>query len=190
MAYPVVPDVPANQAAPVDAVRATYVYTAFGVTPYATPTDWILLQGSANKTVKVTRVELRCYATAVAYVELHITKRTADDTGGTRASQATAVAQYDSADAVPTAVVFLYTVVPGALGAGVDVYTGRLLVQSLTTAAGAQQTDAVSYPREATALVPKTITLHGVAEQMAINFNGGAVPAGAKYDVLIEWEEF
>lgn len=178
------------ESAPVDGQRATYVYTAFGITPYATPTDWILLQGSASKTVKVTRVDIRYYATAVAYVEFHLVKRTAANTGGTSTSQAAFVAKYDSADPAQTGVILLYTVVPGALGAGVDVFTGRLLAQSLTTAAGSQQTDPVSYPRDAAALVAKTLTLNGVAEFCAINFNSGAVPAGTKIDVLVEWEEF
>ena len=183
----IIPDTPANQAAPIDGQRATYVYTGYGLTPYATPTDWILLQGSATKTVRVTRFELRGYATAVAYLQYHLVLRTADDGTGTRSSQVASVAQYNSADPAPTGVVFLYTVVPGTLGAGIDVRSGRILLQSVTAAAVAN-TDMTSLIEYGTR-PSHAITLNGVAQQLALNFNSVAVVSGAVYDVLIEWTE-
>ncbi len=168
--------------------KATYVYAAYGLTPYATPTDWIMLQGVASGAIiNVTRVELRCYATAVAYLEYHLVKRTVDNTGGTRASQSAVIATYDSNDAATTGTLFLYTVVPTALGAGIDVRNGRILVQSLTAAAGANtdMTSLIEYGIRPS----KAITLRGVAQSLCINFNGIAIPAGAKYDVLVEWTQ-
>ena len=187
MTYPIIPITPPNQAAPIDGQRPTFVYTGYGLTPYATPTDWIMLQGSASATVRITRFELRCYATAVAYLETHLVFRTADNVGGTRASQVASVASYNSSDPAPTALVLLYSVIPTSVGTGIDVRNYRALVQSVTPAAGAatDNTPQIEYGTRPA----RAVTLNGVAQSLAINFNAVAVPAGAKYDVLIEWTE-
>src|SRR5262249_44379158 len=44
--------------------QAAYTYAISATAPYATPTDWVVIRGSATKTVKIVRVELSGAATA------------------------------------------------------------------------------------------------------------------------------
>jgi hypothetical protein len=170
---------------PEDGWKATYAYCLFQALPYAVPTDLITLQGSATKTIRVTRVALSGVATAAGVMQYQIIKRTAANTAGTSSSQSAAIVSYDSTSAAATAVVSLYTVIPTGLGAGRTLQGGRLYFPPLATPISNEPLARVEWGiRPAQALV-----LRGTTEWLAINFNGSAVPSGALVDVVIEWTE-
>lgn len=166
----------------VEGTKATYSVVVPDATPYATATDFFTLVGSASKTIRITRVEIEGDATAAALADIYLYKRTAADTGGT-ASQP-AIAQHDSGDAAPSAVANLYSVVPTGLGAGNLVKAGRLYLPAAGTP---------TFPNtkifDFSARSEKALVLRGVAQALAINWGGAAVPAGTSLYISVSWTE-
>lgn len=165
---------------------ATYSLATARFTPAATATDVFILNGSATKTVKVTRIILSGNRTADANeINYNIVKRSTANTGGTSAT-ATNV-PLDSNSAAATAVGKSYTANPAALG----------------TAVGTVDNRAVTMPQSNTPLQPayvclwefgslfeSPIVLRGTAEGVAINLEGAALAAGATdFQVTVYWTE-
>lgn len=162
-------------------------YFAFGTAyaGYATPTDMMVLKGSATKIVRVNAFQMLIASNAATLISVNFIKRSAANTGGT-ASQPT-VSKTDSADAAATAVLDLYSVVPASLGAGATLYRQTSLTAALTAAP-----IAFSFTNGLNANVitlPKPMTLRGVAESLAFNFGGAALPAGFAANYQAVWTE-
>src|SRR5438046_2548255 len=66
---------------PVDGQKATYRYAIQATAPYSSATDWIVLRGSATKTIRVTHIELSGAATAATEVIMLLKKHTVANTG-------------------------------------------------------------------------------------------------------------
>jgi hypothetical protein len=162
-----------------EGTKATYSCAVIGYTAYATPTDLLVLVGSASKTVRVTRFTVSGTATSAISEDIQLIKRTAADTTGT--SSQPSIAQHDSNDSAASAVVNLYSVIPGGLGTGVNVRSARLNLGA-TGAAGTVVWDF-------TTRNSKGIVLRGVAQCVALNFNGAAWPSGGTLDIDVEWTE-
>jgi hypothetical protein len=158
--------------------RANYGSVVVQATPAATCTDIVTLVGSATKTVYVKRVIVSGLATTAGSMDVTLVKRTTVNTSGT-ATQPT-IAQFDSTDAAPTAVVNLYSANP-TTGTGVGL-KNQSLNFGLTGATG-QALFEFSTRND------KPLVLRGVAQCLAINLNGQAVPSGGKLSASIEWEE-
>lgn len=166
---------------------ATYAVTGTGYTAYATPTDMLVIKGSASKTIAILAMTLRVNTTTAGLQTVFWIKRSAADTGGTLTNPTPI--PYDSANAAATAVVELYTAAP-TLGAAVGTIAYHSAATAVLTGApglflmtnNALQGNAIT--------LTQPITLRGVAEELAINWNGAALPGGftAQYD--IEWIEF
>jgi hypothetical protein len=159
--------------------KATYGIASVGNTPAATPTDVATLYGSATKTVKVKRVTVSGVATTAGTMQVLLTKRTAANTAGT--STTSTIGQFDSTDTAATAVAKIYTANPTSLGAGVAL-SAQLLNFGVAGAAGTVVFDFANRN-------DKAIILNGIAEGLAINLNGGAVPSGGTFGYTIEFEE-
>lgn len=162
-------------------------YVAFGTAyaGYATPTDMMVLKGSASKVVRVSAFIMLIQSTVATLVSVDFVKRTAANTGGT-ASQPT-INKLDSNDAAATAVLDLYSVIPASLGAGATLYRQTALTAVLTSAPTSFNV-ANGVSGSGITLI-KPVTLRGVAESFAFNLGGAALPAGftANYQVL--WTE-
>jgi hypothetical protein len=161
--------------------KLTYGAAAINFTPAATPTDVCVLPGSASKTIRITRVMAQGFATTKGSMTLQLVKRAAADTAGTSAGL-TAV-PYDSADAAASAAPLKYTANP-TINSTVGIYDTKSLNFAV---AGDESTPYIfdtSYRGGAKALV-----LRGVAEQVALNLNGGAVPTGGTIGCSFEWTE-
>ncbi len=167
-----------------ESTKATYSSAVIDYAAYATPTDMFVLVGSATKLVRVLRVAVSGVATAGIIEDLQLIKRTAADTTGT-ASQP-AIAQHDSNDAAASAVVNLYSVIPGGLGAGVNVRAGKL---NLGTAGSSGAIAAPALVWDFTTRNGKGLVLRGIAQCLALNWNGAAVPAGLSLNIDVEWSE-
>ena len=163
--------------------KAVYSSVISNLTPGATPTDIITIIGSASKDVIVTAIELFTTQTLSGTNTFFIVKRSAADTGGTSTTPTTV--PYDSALGNATAVVRQYTANPTSLGASV----GNVLAAKITTpAAGSLANDAYVFDFTRGGMLSGYV-LNGVAETLALNFNGAALPGGLNITANIIWME-
>lgn len=147
----------------------------------ATPTDAVVIVGSATKTVRIRRIGLSCAAaTATQVIPLEILKRSAAGSGGT--STAATVVPNDSGSAAGTAVVNLFTANP-TVGTPVGVVRAPVVSCALLTTAGANVTLSFSEFND------QPIVLRGVAESLAINLAGVTLANATTLNVDVEWTE-
>ncbi len=168
--------------APTDGLKATYRYAIQATAPYASATDWIVLRGSASKTVRITHIELSGAATAATEVIMLLKKHTVANTGGTFTNPTPTL--HDSTNGVSIATVLLYSVAPTIDGTATIFQLVRLTL-AVAPAATANLVDRfiLDYGnRPAQALV-----LRGAAQELALQ--PGTIPSGGVYDVVIEWTE-
>lgn len=161
----------------------TYAAAAKNFTAAATPTDVCILNGSATKTVYVTKVSVSGLKTTGGLSQVLLFKRSAANTGGT-AVGATEVA-YDSTDAAPTAAMQHYTANPTP-GAGTQIYSNYM---SFMAPAGT--TDIAAYEvvlGAATGGTSKYVVLRGVAQGLAVNLDGATLTGGV-FNCNYEWIE-
>jgi len=161
----------------------TYSLGIPAFTPPATPTDLFTIIGSATKTVRVLSINLLAVQTASGMNEFRLIKRSAANTGGT--STTPTPVPNDSNNNAATAVVRVYSVNAAALGAAV----GNMQVVKLPCPVPAS---AVVSPYDFDLLSltqGQGVVLRGVAQTLAINFNGVALPAGLSVTATIVWTE-
>ena len=162
-----------------EGTSGTYAVAGVAVTPAATPTDVVTVYGSATKTVRVKNVVVSGLATTAGSMDVSLVKRTAANVAGT--SAAVTPAKFDSEDAAATATVKQYSANPGTLGAGIMLATKNLNMG----VAGAGGTVVFDFATRN----DKALILRGVAQGLAINLNGQAVPGGGTISYAIEFEE-
>jgi hypothetical protein len=167
-------------AANTEGSKTTYSVGVVAFTPVATPTDFWQVIGSATKTVRVLRITISGIATSATSVDIQLIKRSTASTGGTPTSLT--VAPHDSNDAAVTAAVKTFAANPSPLGTSVGVVRAQKLNLGATGAAGVITWDF-------TTRNGKGIVLRGVAEQLAMNWNGAAVPAGTLLAIDVELSE-
>lgn len=162
--------------------RDTYSYARAAVAHAATPTDIFLLTGSATKTIKIKRVFINANGSASGIMNALCVKRTADNTGGTRASVVSSIAKYDSKSPTATAVPYTYSTNPSSLGAGANLFADNLVFGNSGNPITAEIEFAIDN------LMPPT--LRGTSEFFCINMNGDAVPSGGEIGFVVVWEEY
>lgn len=160
-------------------------------TPAATPTDLVTLTGSATTTIRVISLYLATQNTAAGSQIFLVIKRSTADTTGTFVTGTNV--PLDSNDAAATAVCGHYTANPGALGTAVGtINTVRVASPVLVPATFAGVVQDSGYellPWYDRTLIDKAVTLRGIAQQLAINFNGAALVAGQIHNYRIVWME-
>jgi len=176
----------------VSAGSPTFRATGAAYAGYATPTDMLVISGSASKTVIVTGLWMQVQGSSSTGFTVYIVKRTTANTGGTSATQ-TPVSM-DSTNAAATAVINLYSAAP-TLGTS----AGNVLIFGATTTSAPSYSASIGVGGAANPVVasnPVTaidirqpITLRGAAESLAWGFNGGALPAGFLTIWGVEWSE-
>lgn len=163
---------------------ATYSASTAAFTPVATATDTVTIAGSATKTIKVLRITLSGTQTTAGINTWYITKRSAADTGGT--SVAMVAVPHDSASAAASATILKYTANPTGGGTLVGhVWIGQVNAPAPGTAGIGIVPTVIDFP----ALYGQPIILRGTAEQLAVNFNGAAVPSGLSMAITVDWTE-
>jgi hypothetical protein len=168
----------ATYAIPLDNPNPVYSVSGVAITPASTPTDVVVLWGSATKVVKVRKIIVSGVAASAGTMDVSIVKRTAANTG-TTATFPTA-GKFDSLDSANTASPVLYTANP-TLGAGISLRTKKLNFG----VAGAAGTVVFDFA----ANNDKPLILRGVTQGAAINFNGGSVPTSGVISYEVEFEE-
>lgn len=165
---------------PTDGTKATYAATVNALTTAASATNIVTINGSASKTVRVVKVLLSGIQTASGNMTVLLRKQSTADSGGTPSS-VTAV-PHDSTSAAASATVNSYTGAPSA---------GSLV--------GVVVCKRVTFPSAATAFdspldffiadIPaQAIVLRGVAQGLAISFNGVTLTGGS-VNATICWTE-
>lgn len=169
------------------------VYMASGTfTPPATPTDMVLIEGSATTVIRVKSFVIATTNTAAGSQQFFLIKRSAADTTGTFVA-ATQV-PLDSADAAGTSNrVGHFTANPGGLGAAVGtIVTKRVASPVLIPGsfAGVREDAGVDLLAELMSLpMAQGVVLRGVTQCLALNFNGAALVGGQVHAWNIIWTE-
>lgn len=166
--------------------KATYRYSGLAFTPVATPTDFIVIAGSATKTCRIKFISLSGVATAQGLIPLQIVKRSSAGTLGSAVLTAVTAAKQDSNDAAPScSVSTVGTANYTTLGTAAGVIGARRL--NLPAASGGTFNGETEFNFATRRDAP--VFLRGAAELIGINGNSGALPAGTVIDYTIEIEE-
>ena len=163
--------------------KAAYCCSIVPLTPPATPTDVITIYGSATKTVRILKIVLNTTQTTIGINDWYVIKRSTANTGGT--SAAIVSVPIDSNFPAATAVVSRYTVNPTALGTS----AGNLAVVNIVSPPIAPGTSGTGYIPYAFDFTNNPIVLRGVAQGVAINFNGAALPGGLSINFNVTFTE-
>jgi hypothetical protein len=163
--------------------RQYYGVSTQAFTPPATPTDVATIIGSATKTIRVTRLELSTTQTTAGVNTWFIIVRSAADTGGTSATPT--IVPLDSNNAAVTSVVRSYTANPTGLGAAVGTLRATRILSD-ATGTTAQTVYTFDFTNSG---LSSGIVLRGVAQTLALNFGGAALPVGLSVSVNFEWSE-
>ncbi len=190
MAYPVVPDVPANTAAPIDGQKASYSAAKLGLVPASSATDIFTITGSSTKTVRITRIEISGTTTSAtpAALDIVLLKRSTANTGGTSTGSPTPV-PHDINDAAATATVLAYTANPTTGTLVGNLRNQKLMLMLATYTATDFPTDDKIIWDFGNRAGERAIVLRGTGDVLAINLNGVTATATASLDIAIEFTE-
>lgn len=162
-------------AALIPGTKATYGAFGSSFTPAATPTDVITVQGDGTHVIRLTRLTLLAQATAAgAPLTVIVAGNSTLDTGGTFASPSLRPIDPNDAAIGTIATVNRYTANPAVLGTAQGVsFVGSLPVNAI---GGVTQTPLdIIYGAIPGAKLP---TVNNNAQQIVLNFQGAALPAG------------
>ncbi len=152
-------------------------YTAAGfITPAATPTDVIEIQGSGTKTIRIVRISLSVESTAAGIADVALIRRSSQDTG-TRTG--VTVAKHATSDSAATAVVSTYAANPSPLGTAVATIGAKKV-------AGTTFPLAEWRPSNENA---RGYVLSGTGDFLYINGNGDTLLTGEAWAFEIVWTE-
>ena len=165
--------------------KATYNSGSGLFTPPATPTDMWVMQGSATKTIKI--LSLTCFfiQTNAGNDLIYLKRYSTADTAGT--STTIAALPLDINDAASTATIKAYTANPtlGTLVGDLDiVYPGIA-----TNGGPSSETGSAEFSWNLADNQGQPLVLRGTTDQIAVNFNGAAKPAGFQIAVSVRFTE-
>lgn len=165
--------------------KPTFRY-AGNYTPVAAPTDSILIEGSATRTLRIKRIALGGLATTAGSMPVTLVRRTTQYTtvGSAVFNIVGSPGRHDPNDANAT---------------GVVATVGTANITSLGTPAGNLGQGRLWLPLVTAQPFPlvfdfatrqdKALILRGIVDFLYINFGGAAVPSGGSIDYEIEIEE-
>lgn len=162
-----------------ESLKPTYSVCSTGFTPAATATDFWTLYGSGTKTVRLIRIKIFGFATALANVDISLIRRSAVNTSGT--SFAPTILTNDTNNTAVSATVALYSVNPTPGTTVGTVEAGKLnlgsagLTGNLTFEFGLRN--------------DQQCVLRGTTQGFALNWGGAAVPSGTSLIICAEWTE-
>lgn len=172
-----------------DGGLATYSASGASFAQVATPTVWLVVQGSASKTVRIRKIELSGAATAYGSMPVTIARCSDAGTLGSAVLTAVTAAKHDTGNASATAVVSTvgtanYGTPPAVVA---NIATGRVSM----TALGSAATSSAALPFVVNGGVggEQAIVLRGTSEFLTISGAGAAIPSGGVNDFRITWTE-
>lgn len=162
-------------------------------TPAATPTDLVIIEGSATKTIRIISMKIWTTNTAAGSQSFQLIKRSTADTTGTFVSAGTPVAMDSNNAASTVSRVGHFTANPGALGTAIGTMSNIRVASpaaipatwaGITPDSGIEMLDWMDK-----STLDQPIVLRGIAQCLAINFNGAALVAGQTHSYRILWIE-
>lgn len=170
-----------------DGYKATYRYAVQAFSMVATPTCFLLIQGSATKTIRIKLVKIGGVATAAGNMQCQASRWSSAGTIGTAVLTGITAVKHDGNDAGASAVVS-------------TVGTANYTTQG-TGYATILSADRIQFSAAGSGLVfnpvildfstrqDKAFVLRGTSDFFALSGNGSAIPAGGVIDITVETEE-
>jgi hypothetical protein len=166
--------------------KPTFSYGISAFAAVATPTDVVIIQGSAAHRVVIRRIIAIGAATAAGNMPILIVRRSSAGTIGSAVLTAVSAAKHDTNQSAATAVVSTVgtanVTTPGTLAG--TFAAGRIQMTALGTGVAVEP-----FLLDYGGLFDKPIILRGVSDFCCINLAGAAIPSGGVIDFTIELEE-
>ena len=182
----VVPQVGLNTA---NLRQNTYSAVSIGLVPAASATDIVCLQGSATKTIHLTRVTISGSAGTAITTPFVVLLRHSLDTGGTPASGVAlpVAAPNDQNNQTATATLNAWTANPTITDASPNYYASLAVTLPVTASSGT--TPTILHFGAFTEPYNQDITIRGVAQAACINLQAASVSSGVLSISLTWWEQ-
>lgn len=167
----------------------TYSVAGSAFAQVATPTVWLVIQGSASKTVRIRRIELSGAATAAGSMPAVVARCSAAGTLGSAVLTAVTAAEHDSSGASATAVISTvgtanYGTPPTVVA---NVAAGRVNMVALGSAATSSAGNPLVFDFGVGGEC--ALVLRGTSEFITISASGAAIPSGGVNDYRIVFTE-
>lgn len=169
-----------------EGIKSTYRYSVTAITPVATPTDFLLIQGSATMTgrIKSIRIDGKCTTTAGKII-VQLLRRSTAGTIGSAVLTPISPMKHDPSDSVPTLTVsYVQTANYGTPGTLVAQGGVRRLFLNLD-ASGASTPAVWEFADKQ----DKPIFVRGTSDYLWINLAGSTLPTATVLDLECEIEE-
>lgn len=167
--------------------KATYRYAVQGYSPITAPTAFLVIKGSATKTVRIKEIKVSGAATAAGNIQIQCQRWSTAGTNGSATLTAIQSVQHDINDIAATAVI---STVSGlnytTLGAGSGLLACADRVQ-LTAATSGLTINP--WTLNAAIRSDKAIILRGILDFFVLSGNSSALPGGTSLDIEVETEE-
>lgn len=164
----------------IDGVSKTYSASITGLVVAAAATDFIMITGSATKTIRITKIEVIGTATGDIVTDITVIKRSTLNEEGT--STTLTSVPHDSSDEPATSVIKAYTVNSKKLGTSVgDIISHKLFLSTSKTQPYALK---MLFGDRAS----KAIVLRGADQCLCLNYNGNT-NAGNAISISVEFIE-
>jgi hypothetical protein len=164
-----------------DGWRVTYSAGIAAMVPATTAGDCFVINASATKLVRLSRVMINGTATTATTLDITLVRRSTLDTAGT--STTPAMVPHDATDAAATALVRAYTVAPTA-GTFVGILRASKLLLAVPAATGAMPPLEWDFGN----LAEKQPLLRaGTTHCYAVTIS--AIPSGGSLDIAMEFTE-
>lgn len=164
----------------VPANRASYVAGTGNFTPPATPTDMCIIIGSATTTIRIYKIFIYTTQTSAGTNQIYLKRYSTADSAGTPTT--VTARPLDTNNAAATATIRRYTANPtlGTLVGTMDI---------AYISAGAVGSSDPLFIWDFTNIEMQPLVLRGTSDQVAVNFNGAALPAGFSIAVSVFFTE-
>lgn len=166
--------------------KATYGYSTARFAQVAAPTAFLVIQGSATKTVRIKKIKVNGVATAQGNMQIQIARWSTAGTLGSAVLTALTAVKHDLNDAAATAVVSTvgtanYTT--QGTGSTVPLLTDTIFMGVVAT--GTVTPNCFEFGNRN----DKALILRGTADIIVLSGNASAIPSGGVVDISVELEE-
>jgi hypothetical protein len=162
--------------------RNTYDAASAAFTPPATPQDVFVIQGSATKTARVTRIRVSGTQTTAGVNSWYLLRKTGSFTGGTFATPVAVSRDTNSPSA--TVATYYYTAAATTSGSLVGAVRATKL---MSPAPAGTSNDNIIWDFDDFQTTP--IYLRGNSQFLTVNFSGSALPTGLSLHCSTTWTE-
>jgi hypothetical protein len=170
-----------------DGYKDTYRYAVQGFSPVATPTAFLVIQGSATKTVRIKQIKIMGVATAAGNMPIQASRWSSAGTVGSAVLAAVNPVKHDTSDPAATAAVSTVgTANYTTQGTG---NSALLMADRIQFSAAGSGVAANPVTLDFSTRQDKAFVLRGTSDYLVLSGAGGAVPAGGVIDITIEMEE-